>query len=314
MGERYHHARVCEPALVEELTARAGEAVATRDAAPLEGFVDAHRARQRLVDGYRVPLDRASIATARGNLTRLARRPPPEVRALVEATAATALPEGPVAKTAQDALIARLSRLERLVEIDAPGTIVSAEVEYARAALDALAPGDLGARLAAAGLDGSWEGNLVERALALCAIPGRDGEVGLTEHFVGWDGFVGGAHLVPMPQANDDPSDELLGRCLERFGEYTVDHGHELHREDWQRFASSFGYYLPPVWGAGDALRDAALEVARAAAELDGASEDDDEGGEPLPPETRRALDLYRAELLRAASAGHAVVEWVVKL
>ncbi len=314
MGERYHHARVCDAALVEELAERAGEAVAARDPAPLESFLGKHGGRRRLIDGHRVPLDGARIAGARAEVARGGRPALAAAAALLEATAGDALPSGPVGKTAQDALVVRLSRLARLVRHRAPDEVVRVEIAYATAAVEALGTADLGARLEAAGLGDVGEVDLVDRALALCAVPGRDGEVGLLEHFVGWEGFVGGAPLVPMPSAPEDPPPDLLARCLERFGEYSVARGCEVHLDDWMRFASSFGYYVPPAWGAGDALRDAALEVARTAAEQDESDGDDDFGESALRPETRRALDLYRAELLRSAAAGHAVVEWIVKL
>ncbi|MBL8609779.1 MAG: hypothetical protein JNL38_20770 [Myxococcales bacterium] len=307
MGERYHHARTCDPELVAALADAAGESVRRRDPAPLEAFVDAHRGRQRRIHGHRVPIDLAAIEAARHELALSAAAAPPRARAVLEATAPSALPRGPVSKTALDTLVARLARLGRLVSIQAPEIILGDELTYATAALEALLPGDLDERLERAGLVDEWEGNLLDRGLALSAVPGWDGEIGLLEHFVGWDAFVAGAPLVPMPGAPEDPPDELLGRCLERFGEYSVDRAHELHLEDWMQFASSFGYYVPPVWGHGDELRAAAAQLERIAAEPD------EDSGEPPDADTRDALGRYRAELLRAADAGHAVVEWVVK-
>lgn len=96
--------------------------------------------------------------------------------------------------------------------------------------------------------DPDWDGDLVARALGLCTVAGWDADIGVQEHFVGWEGFISGEALVPMAEATDDPPDELLTRALARFGQYSAHHGLELLLEDWQRFAYSFGHYFPPVW------------------------------------------------------------------
>lgn len=310
MGEKFHHALICEAELVIELSRAATCAVATCTPEPLNAFLARHEQRQIALDAVLVPLDRTAIDKARKELVRSQRgKVKPAVRALLESV--EQLPTT-VAKTAQASLVRRLWRLASMFTL--PGAAAQREEELARArvAIDSLATADLTARLRACALEEeSYEGELVLRGLQLCAIPGLDHDVGMGAASL--EGFVEGAELVEYPTFGweDEPPAELFARVLALHGEYSDMAASELLREDWMRFAGSFTGYVPPVWGKDEQLVEAAERVRAVANSGWRADEDDDR--EEVPEESLPAFEEFRQILLRAAGADHAVVEWVEK-
>jgi hypothetical protein len=299
---------VCDPPLVAELSAVASNAVRRRDAAPLQAFLARHADRRAIIDAFRVPLDVARLAQARDALAPYAEHA--AAAAFVNlAMALSPLPRT-VGKTAQTALFNRTARVVRLIEIDAPSPVLETELQYANAALAALDTADLSIRNARAGLGlEPWEGALVRDCLDLCAVPGREEDIGLGELWALWmDKFIAGPPLVDVPgiREDEDPSPDLLGRVVERFGYYGAGEACEVLVEDWLRFCSTFTYYSPPVWGAGAALQEAAASARHAGVPADEDERDEDD---------LRVLDERLRELARdldeAAVVGYAVVEWV---
>ena len=68
---------------------------------------------------------------------------------------------------------------------------------------------------------------------------------------------------------------------------------------------------MPPAWGKGEQLVEAAERV-RALVNNEWA-EDEDDYREEVPEELLPTFEEFRQTLLRAERAGHAVVEWVEK-
>ena len=312
MGEKFHHARICEADLVLELSHAATRAVATCSPEPLNDFLARHEQRKAALDAFLVPLDRAAIDEARQQLVRSQRgRVKAAVRALLESTDLEKLPST-VAKTAQAALVRHLGRLASMFVL--PGAAAQRDEEFARArvAIASLSAADLSARLRASALEEeSYEGERVLLCLNLCAIPGLDHDVGLGA--ASMEAFVEGAELVERPTfgLEDEPPAELFARVLALHGEYSDMAASELLRDDWMRFAGSFTGYVPPAWGKGEQLVEAAERV-RALAD-DEWPEDEDDYREEVPEELLPAFEEFRQTLLRAERAGHAVVEWVEK-
>lgn len=316
MGTYFHAARLCLPELVVELGAAAEAAVAEQNPGTLRSFLARYGARHRLVDGFRVPLDRTEIERARRAVEQTeqsAQRP--ELVLLLADLHEISLTE--VSKTAQDALLGRLERIVRLLEIGAPEEVITMDVAWARIATGALASDDVSARLEQAQRNAEAEygyddeGELLWSALQLCLVPGRDHDVGIGLVPTG-DAFLY-TELVERPSIGlaDDPPAALFERCITRFGAYQAELAWELFGEDWRRFVGRWDYSAPS-WAAGAELVEVAARV-RGAASSTHAEQDDDSSDPRLEDEQRRAFHAYADVLLAAHDAGYAVVEWVDK-
>ena len=328
MGERIHHALVCDRSLVSALSEAGAVAVRRRDGGPLRRFWHAHREpRGRALDGFRTMLDAAQVGVAceqlaaalDGEVAAAA-----EAQALLEAARAVSLRAREVSKAAQDAIVLRAARIERLCAIRALEKVILREVRGAQCAIDALDTADLHERLQAAGCAPEPEEfELVERCLYLCRVPGRDEDVGMGEQCR--EAFVVGAPLIPVRAlaSADPPTPELLARTIACAGVYSYGEAVELLREDWLRFSQSLSMDPVVAWAEGRDLRETVRQVDDYAARLTGEepveeeAEPEDEDAiveEPTPAREQdllEALERFRIAVLQASDAGHAVVEWV---
>ncbi len=284
----------------------AAMAIARRDRSPLVEFWEQHRVlRLRALDAFQVEID---VARARNDLERLRALEHTKfmahgsVTALFERASSLPLTPRPVSKVAADELSRRALRIEALAAMDADTRVVLRDVDRARMALEALGTADFHERLAASGVESRHaDGELVERCLGLCRVPGSDDDAGLGAACR--DAFLrDGTALVVAPHVTEteEATPELYERVMERYGEYSTDLANEVLADDEAAFYQSMLGHALPQWAEGKNLGDAARDVqkrAKALAARDRAIE--------------AAAERFRVTLEKAAASKHVVVEWI---
>lgn len=309
MGEKYHHVRIGDVALVEELSAAGSEAVRMRDPAPLEAFHAAHGERRALLDGYRVPLEGERLAALIDQLAPLAAVPEAApLGELKDKLASFSVAARTVRKNAQSVLLNRLDILARRAAIDLPAIVHAHDARLALAALTTLEDAD-----PSASYDLPSDGWLAFEGLCLCAVPGFDDDFGMDD--VWSETFIEGPELVIVGGIADDadPPASLFERTFERFGMYGPQEAREILLEDWLRFCEAFTYYSPPVWTMGDGLLGAAARLDDELAQVTNSEDDEEDEDEDELGRLRGVAAQTKAILLEAHRRGLAAVEWVTK-
>jgi hypothetical protein len=259
-------------------------AIERRDGSELREFIESREeAYGRLRDAKPVRLEPEKLVTALADIGALERSViarEPKSRELLQAARMIGTHERDVCKRAFERLGPRAARLRRLVELQAPETILTNEVSMVSEALGALDHFDFSARWRADSEPLVWgDEELVRFALSRCYVPEcEDDEMGLG---VGRP-FVRNRELFPRP---NEP--ELI--------------------PGWERFCGSMPYISPPRAVMGASLSETTLcAIAfRQFAEQDLTAS---------PREKERFL-WFLGNHIRclnyAAQHGHAVVEWV---
>lgn len=308
MGERLHVAMICEPALLFELGDAASRAIADFDAAPLAAWWEAHRDRLLRFDEFQVPFDLEVLRLMRVCRDLISSHPAADLAAVRQLLASPMPTTSTVSRTAQRAVIGRLQRLARLIELEAPATLVEDDGLHGLGAWASLEGPHYSANRAAADYRADpvrWPPAVFDDLVLACCVIGSDGDVGIGDLYglaTGESEFALPRQLFTIPEVpdGDPPSQTLFERTLERFGVYSSTDAARLYFE-YVLDETGHGYTYPS-WGIGKELRPVAAEVAELALSRDRADHD-----------LARRMSAYRDILLRASEAGHAIVSWVCK-